>query len=128
MKNVDSLPDFLTVTRNSRKYLLDLLKSSADMTLKTLASKDYVNQSPAVFNIGAANSLPAYSMEIGVPVDGRNLHLKAVEKIIEVAAKHRKLGNVYQTGPISLRFVKATDSYLSMCHAVHMCGLARTLG
>src|SRR5262249_49042146 len=54
--------------------------------LKALINDDYVNISYRVFNIGAANYLPAYSCEIGVPVDERQLHLAAVERIVEVAA------------------------------------------
>jgi L-gulono-1,4-lactone dehydrogenase len=87
-----------------------LLKQS----LKALVNDDYVNISYRVFNIGAANYLPAYSCEIGVPVDERGFHLAAVERIVEVAAQRRRLGNVYHSGPISLRFVKASDAYMSM--------------
>jgi L-gulono-1,4-lactone dehydrogenase len=82
--------------------------------LKALVNEDYVNISYRVFNIGAANYLPAYSAEIGVPVDERQLHLKAVERIVEVADQRRRFGGVYHSCGISLRFVKATRSYLSM--------------
>jgi L-gulono-1,4-lactone dehydrogenase len=82
--------------------------------LKALVNDDYVNISYRVFNIGAANYLPAYSAEIGVPIDEGDLHLKAVERIVEVAAERRCLGGVYHSSPISLRFVKATRSCLSM--------------
>jgi L-gulono-1,4-lactone dehydrogenase len=85
-----------------------------DRALKTLADRDYTNISYRVFNIGTANYLPAYSAEIGVPYDERGLHVQAVEKIFEVAARHRKLGNAYQSSPISLRFVRASDALLSM--------------
>ena len=83
-------------------------------SLKALINDDYVNISYRVFNIGAANYLPAYSCEIGVPIDERQLHLAAVERIVEVAAQRRRLGNIYHSAPISLRFVKASDAYLSM--------------
>jgi L-gulono-1,4-lactone dehydrogenase len=82
--------------------------------LKALVNDDYVNISYRVFNIGAANYLPAYSCEIGVPIDERQLHLAAVEKIVEVAEQRRRLGDVYHSSPISLRFVRATDAYMSM--------------
>jgi hypothetical protein len=83
-------------------------------SLTSLAKNDYVNISEKVMNIGAANKLPAYSMEIGVPVDSRNLHLQAVDEIIRVAARHRDVGDAYQSSPISLRFVRGTSSYMSM--------------
>ena len=81
--------------------------------LKALVNDDYVNISYRVFNIGAANYLPAYSCEIGVPADEPQLNL-AVEKIVEVAAQRRRLGNVFHSSPISLRFVKASEAYMSM--------------
>jgi hypothetical protein len=90
--------------------------SMIDRALSTLADRDYTNVSYRVFNIGTANDLPAYSAEIGVPVDDRGLHLLAVEKIFEVAARHRKLGNAYQSSPISLRFVRSSDALMSMMY------------
>jgi L-gulono-1,4-lactone dehydrogenase len=82
--------------------------------LKAMVNDDYVNISYRVFNIGAANYLPAYSCEIGIPIDRRGLHLQAVERIIDVAGQRRRVGNVFHSSPISLRFVKATDAYMSM--------------
>jgi D-arabinono-1,4-lactone oxidase/FAD binding domain len=82
--------------------------------LKALVNDDYVNISYRVFNIGAANYLPAYSCEIGVPIDERRLHLAAVERIADVATERAKLGGVYHSSPISLRFVKASDAHMSM--------------
>jgi hypothetical protein len=82
--------------------------------LKALVNDDYVNISYRVFNIGAANYLPAYSCEIGVAVDERRLHLAAVEEIVAVAERRRRLGEAYHSSPISLRFVKATDACMSM--------------
>jgi hypothetical protein len=81
--------------------------------MKALVNDDYVNISYRVFNIGAANYLPAYSCEIGVPADEPRLNL-AVEKIVEVAGRRRRVGNVFHSSPISLRFVKASDAYMSM--------------
>jgi hypothetical protein len=81
--------------------------------MKALVNDDYVNISYRVFNIGAANYLPAYSCEIGVPADEPRLNL-AVERIVEVAGRRRRLGNVFHSSPISLRFVKASDAYMSM--------------
>jgi L-gulono-1,4-lactone dehydrogenase len=85
-----------------------------DRALSALADEEYTNRSFKVLNIGTANLLPAYSSEIGVPVDERGSHVEAVERIAAVAARHRRLGSVYQTSPISLRFVKASSAPLSM--------------
>ena len=87
-----------------------------DRALTTLADRDYTNVSYRVFNIGTANGLPAYSAEIGVPVDERGFHVQAVEKVFEVAARHRELGDTYQSSPISLRFVRASDALMSMMY------------
>jgi L-gulono-1,4-lactone dehydrogenase len=90
--------------------------SMVDRALSALADRDYTNVSYRVFNVGTANDLPAYSAEIGVPVDDRGLHLQAVERIFEIAARHRELGNAYQSSPISLRFVQASEALMSMMH------------
>jgi FAD/FMN-containing dehydrogenase len=83
--------------------------------LGALVNPDYVNISYRVFNIGAANYLPAYSAEIGVPADEPQLNA-AVEQIVAVAERRRRLGNVFHSSPISLRFVKASDAYMSMMY------------
>lgn len=80
--------------------------------IRALIKKQYDEVSYEVLNIGAANLLPAYSCEIGVPMDGR--HIEAADAIIRVAAESRKLGDVYQSSPISFRFVKASTAYMSM--------------
>jgi L-gulono-1,4-lactone dehydrogenase len=98
--------------------LLDVRPSLAPAMLegamKALVKKRYDAISFKVFNIGLANYLPAYSAEIGVPMDGR--HIAAVERIFEVADHRRRLGRVFQSSPIALRFVKASEAYLSMMH------------
>ncbi len=84
-----------------------------ESAMKALVKDEYDNVSYKVFNIGNANLVPALSAEVGVPIDGR--HIDAVERIFEVADEHRRLGAVYQSAPIALRFVKASPAYLSMC-------------
>jgi hypothetical protein len=98
--------------------LLDIRPSLApamlEGALRALVKAEYDGLSYNVFNIGFANVLPAYSAEIGVPLDGR--HIEAVERIIAVADRHRRLGRVYQSSPIALRFVRASPAYMSMMH------------
>lgn len=97
--------------------ILDALPDSApartDRLLGFLADNEYTGPSHKVLNIGAANLLPAYSSELAVPVERAS---EAVDRLIEVAARHRDLGRVYHTGLVSLRFVKASPAYLSMMH------------
>lgn len=85
-----------------------------DWGLKGLADVEYTNLSYKVLNIGAANVLPVYSSEIGIPVDERMLHLEAVERIFRIADRHARVGAVYHTSPISLRFVRRSPAFLSM--------------
>ena len=80
--------------------------------MRGLKKDEYDEVSYKVLNIGAANVLPAYSAEIGVPMDGR--HIEAVERIIAIAAERRRLGDVYQSSPISFRFVRASPAHMSM--------------
>lgn len=87
-----------------------------DWALNALADEEYTDVSYRVLNIGAANLLPAYSAEIGVQVDESGTHLKAVESVIEIAGRHARCGRVYETSPISLRFVKASSAYMAMMH------------
>ena len=102
--------------RSILNLLLDIAPKLAPLLLrgsvKSLVKDEYDEVSYKVFNIGTLNNLPAYSCEIGVPMDGR--HIEAVETIFRVAAERRALGQVYQSSPIALRFVKASPAYLSM--------------
>jgi hypothetical protein len=85
-----------------------------DAALRMMRKRRYINRSDRVFNIGAANYMPAYSSEIAVPVDAEGRHIQAIDRVIAIAAERRRLGNVYQGSPISLRFVRGSDAYLSM--------------
>jgi L-gulono-1,4-lactone dehydrogenase len=85
-----------------------------DMALKGLADREYTDKSYRVFNIGRANDLPAYSAEIGVPVDDAGTHVEAVERICEIADQHRSVGEIYHTSPIALRFVAASPAWMAM--------------
>jgi len=72
----------------------------------------YTDVSFKVFNIGNANDVKAYSMELGFPTKD-NVYIAGINNILAIADAALACGNVYHTGPISLRFVKGTDSYLS---------------
>jgi L-gulono-1,4-lactone dehydrogenase len=82
-----------------------------DKALAQLRDDEYTNRSYRVFNIGAANLLPAYSSEIGVPI-GR--HVEAVDCLLATAARRARAGQAYHSSPFSLRFVRRSDAFLSM--------------
>jgi D-arabinono-1,4-lactone oxidase len=72
----------------------------------------YTSISYDVFNIGEANHVPAYSMELGFTLRD-NRHLEAVERLLAHAEKWSRQG-VWHTSPISLRFVAPSRAYASM--------------
>ncbi len=94
----------------------DITDEMIDRGLEALVDKQYDNLSYKVLNIGAANKLPAYSAEIGVPVDRSGRHIAAVEKIMGIATAAERTGNVFHTSPTALRFVKRSDASLAMMH------------
>jgi hypothetical protein len=95
----------------------DLVPTIIDTALHGLA-RDYVDRSYRVFNIGAANDVPAYGSEIGFPM---NTYLDAVERILQIAANVQNVGNAYLTSPFSLRFVQASQAFMSMMHGMDTC-------
>ena len=74
----------------------------------------YANVSYKVFNIGEANHLPAYSMELGVALDGRP-HRGGRPDPARSPAERRRDG-LYHTSPFSLRFVAPSRAYASMMY------------
>lgn len=103
------------------------------MTLNALTDDEYINKSYRVFNIGRANHVPAYSAEIGVPVDERGHHIEAIDRILAIADRHARLGDVYQTSPLALRFVAPSDAPMAMMHGrrtmmIELIMLKRTQG
>jgi hypothetical protein len=101
----------LNLVLHIRPSLAPLLLESA---MRALVKDEYDEVSYKVYNIGSANLVPAISAEVGIPMDGR--HIEAVERIFELADRRRRLGDVYQSSPIALRFVKASPAYVSMMH------------
>ncbi len=88
--------------------------------LEALKDDAYINVSYKVFNIGVANDIPALSSEIGFPLKDHT-YIAAVDKFLELVEQHESLGGLYHSAPISLRFVKASDKFLSMMHGYDTC-------
>jgi len=105
----------LPITPLILRWLLDLSPRATprrlDRALAKLRDDEYSERSFRVFNIGAANMLPAYASEIGVPIDR---HVDAVDSVFATASRLRRAGQAYHSSPFSLRFVKSSDAYLSM--------------
>jgi hypothetical protein len=86
-----------------------------DEVLERMEDDGYANVSYKVFNIGAANKLPAYSMELGVSLEN-DAHLIAVDRILEIAQERREQAGLYSSSPIALRFVAPSKAYASMMY------------
>ncbi|MGV3624201.1 MAG: D-arabinono-1,4-lactone oxidase [Archangium sp.] len=72
----------------------------------------FIGRSYTVFNIGdGANQLPAQSATISVPLEG-DQYLDAMNVLRQTAKDYAARHGQYQTGPISLRFVKGSQALL----------------
>ena len=109
-----SLPVTGVVLRLLARHLPGLMVKRFDSVLAGMCDDGYANVSYKVFNIGEANHLPAYSMELGVALDGGR-HIEAVDRILEVA-RIRAGEGLYHSSPIALRFVAPSRAYASMMH------------
>ena len=106
-----SLPVTGSVFRFLARHLPSQMAKRFDSVLAGMCDDGYANRSYKVLNIGEANHLPAYSMELGIAVDGR--HVEAVDRILAIAAERAREG-IFHTSPISLRFVAPSKASISM--------------
>ena len=84
-----------------------------DQAMKILPDERYVQRSYNVFNIGdGANSIPALASTIFVPLRD-DLYMQALDVFRETAARFAK-EDKFQTGPLSLRFVKGSQAALGV--------------
>jgi hypothetical protein len=109
------LPITGVLLRFAARNVPSLLAWRFDATLEGMVDDGYAAVSYRVFNIGEANKLPAYSMELGVALAG-NRHLEAVDRILTIARERRKADKLIHTSPIALRFVAGSDASASMMH------------
>lgn len=98
------------------------LKGMINTAIEALVDKDYTEKSFKVFHIGEANYLPAISAEFAVPVEG-DAYLAAIDRLIEVAEEVGRKERLYLSAPVAVRFVKGTDSLLSMMNGRDTCML-----
>lgn len=108
-----SLPVVWFFLRLGARFLPGLIASRFDGVLSDMRDDGYANVSYNVFNIGEANHLPAYSMELGVSLEG-NRHVACIDRLLEIAAARRKHDHLVHTSPIALRFVAPSKAFASM--------------
>jgi len=90
-----------------------LIAGRFDGLLEDMRDDGYASISYKVFNIGEANHLPAYSMELAVSIEG-NRHVECIDRLLEIAAARRKHDHMVHTSPIALRFVAPSKAFASM--------------
>ncbi len=108
-----SLPITGFLVRLLARKFPGLMAKRFDSVLAEMCDDGYANVSYKVFNIGEANHLPAYSMELGIAVDGK--HVEAIDRLLEIA-KIRAEEGLYHSSPFSLRFVAPSGAYASMMY------------
>ncbi len=110
-----SLPITGVLLRLLARRFPSLMARRFDSVLADMEDDGYANVSYKVFNIGEANHLPAYSMELGVALED-DRHLRAVDRILAIAEERRDKDRIYHTSPIALRFVAPSSAYASMMY------------
>lgn len=116
--------------QSTQRGLLSLLNEQPRLTptileagLDALRSdpRGHLDDSHRIYNIGKINTARVLSAEHFIPLAG-HAYLRAVDKLLEIIASNRRRG-VYQTSPLSLRFVAGADAYLSMLHGGPRCAI-----
>jgi len=109
-----SIPLVWVLLRLAARFAPSLMRTQFGRTLRRMEDENYTQISYRVFNIGAANKLPAISMELGVPAEG-DVHLRTVDRILEIAAECARRRR-FHTSPIALRFVAPSKALASMMY------------
>ena len=110
-----SSPITWLLLRVGARLLPGLVARRFDGVLAGMTDDGYANVSYKVFNIGEANHLPAYSMELGVALEGKR-HVACIDRLLQIAAERRDREHLFHTSPISLRFVAPSQAFASMMH------------
>jgi hypothetical protein len=103
---------------NSDPRLVPLVIKEA---LAVVANKREVDDSYKVLNVGRINYAKVLSGEYFFPLKD-NIYLTAVDRLLKTVAKNRERG-IYQTCPVTLRFVDQCDAYLSMAYKEPSCAI-----
>ncbi|KAI9858808.1 MAG: hypothetical protein M1813_007275 [Trichoglossum hirsutum] len=83
-----------------------------DSAMDTMIDDAYVDRSFNVFNVGdGTNQIPALAASIYVPI-ASDAYLTGLDLIRSAAAEYARSHRRYETGPASMRFVKATAAML----------------
>ncbi len=83
-----------------------------DLSLEGLADREYIDESHQVFQLGEANYLRAYGIEMAFDLAQT---VAATERLFSIAEGLRTRGIVH-TAPVGLRFVASAQAHLAMQH------------
>ncbi|MGH2627217.1 MAG: hypothetical protein ACRDHY_11255, partial [Anaerolineales bacterium] len=90
-----------------------LLPAFIDNGLAGMPDPGFTQRSYNVFNVGeGANMIPALSATLSLPLQD-DLWLEGIDIVRQSAARAATQRKQYQTGPISLRFVRGSDILLA---------------
>ena len=81
----------------------------------------HVDDSYRIFNLGEINTAEVISGEYFFPIRN-DAYLHAVPRLLKIMDGNRKRG-IWQTGPISFRFIKGSPAHLSMMQGGEQCSL-----
>jgi hypothetical protein len=84
-----------------------------------VTSTRHIDESYRIFNLNKINDVEVLSGEYFFPL-ANDVYLKALDRFLWMVEHNRKHG-ICQTAPISLRFVEASSSYLSMAQGQRYC-------
>jgi L-gulono-1,4-lactone dehydrogenase len=110
-----SVPLTWVALRLAARFAPSLMRTQFGRTLRRMEDENYTQRSYRVFNIGAANKLPALSMELGVPA-GDGGDVRAIDRLIEVAGDLARERRLFHTSPVALRWVAPSRADISMMH------------
>ena len=101
------------VSQSLMENIPELTPGLVSSAMNGLKNPGYLHRSYRVFNIGdGQNAIPSLSGTIFVPLRD-DLYIRAIEIIRRVAREMAPRG-IYQTGPISLRFVRGSRAMLGI--------------
>jgi FAD/FMN-containing dehydrogenase len=107
------IPDFIIdfFMRLIINHLPKLIPSMVHGMFAALTDRNYIDKSFKVLDLGRANNLSAYAMELSFPSEK---FTEAVDAILELSNNSVTEGGQYLTGPVSLRFIRTNRFFLSM--------------
>jgi hypothetical protein len=106
--NLPGAGDFLDALVIARPTIVPKL---VEESLNYLADPNpYIGPSYELLSVGAINSFPAVSSELGVDLD---VHVDAIDTVLALAAQARA-ENTYHCGVVNVRYVAASPGLLSM--------------